>query len=41
MLILINIGSGQWIRWHKEYDVLADLGYLLLTTVAGMSSVKR
>ena len=28
-------GPRGWIKWRKEVDLVADLGYFLLTTVSG------
>ncbi|XP_041366580.1 peroxisome biogenesis factor 10-like [Gigantopelta aegis] len=32
-------GPRRWIYWRRELDVLADLGYFLLTTFSGLQTV--
>ena len=35
---LCTSGPRVWLRWHKEIDVCADLGYFILTTLSGTYS---
>ncbi|XP_050419352.1 peroxisome biogenesis factor 10 [Patella vulgata] len=32
-------GARFWIKWRKELDVLSDLGYFILTTLAGYQTI--
>lgn len=33
------IGPRGWIKWRKEVDLIADIGYFLLTTVSGYQTI--
>ncbi|KAK3604746.1 hypothetical protein CHS0354_017853 [Potamilus streckersoni] len=33
------LGARWWIRWRKEVEIIADLGYFILTTLSGFQTV--
>ncbi|KAL3831692.1 hypothetical protein ACJMK2_023414 [Sinanodonta woodiana] len=33
------LGARWWIRWRKEAEIIADLGYFILTTFSGFQTV--